>query len=151
MDALVDRARREFGYVGERAGASNLPEFLFIGELSRLVGVSPRAIRFYEKEGLITPARSGRFRVYRKSDEARLRLIGRLRALGLPVALIRDSLDHFVDLGSAHNRESAIGLLGNHLAGLERRQAELLKEQALTRALREELLDSTQAGDVAAD
>ncbi len=118
---------------------AEIVDFLFIGELSRQVGISARAIRFYEKEGLITPARHGRFRVYRKSDEARLRAIGRLRAVGFPVALIRESLDRFLELSSPENRKQAQSLVEQHIATLDRRRAEIEEEQSLAKALLAEI------------
>lgn len=139
MDALVDDSLRRLVQAGEPQRDAEILDFLFIGELSRQVGISARAIRFYEKEGLITPARHGRFRVYRKSDEARLRTVGRLRALGLPIALIRENLDRFLRLDSPENRQEAIALVEQHIATLERRQAEIAEERALAQALHAEL------------
>ena len=139
MDALVDDSLRRLAQAGEPQRDAEILDFLFIGELSRQVGISARAIRFYEKEGLITPARHGRFRVYRKSDEARLRTVGRLRALGLPIALIRDNLDRFLRLDSPENRRDAIALVEQQIATLDRRQAEIAGERALAQALHAEL------------
>ena len=139
MDALVDDSLRGLAQAGGPERDADIIDFLFIGELSRQVGISARAIRFYEKEGLITPARHGRFRVYRKSDEARLRIIGKLRALGLPIAQIRESLDRFLSLDSAENRLEAIAFVERHIATLDRRQAEIAEERALAQALHAEL------------
>jgi DNA-binding transcriptional MerR regulator len=139
MDALVDGSLRRLAQASVDQRDAQIVDFLFIGELSRQVGMSARAIRFYEKEGLITPARHGRFRVYRKSDEARLRAVGRLRALGFPIALIRESLDRFLDLNSPDNRQEAIALMERHIATLDRRRAEIEEERALAEALHAEL------------
>jgi DNA-binding transcriptional MerR regulator len=139
MDALLDESLRGAALAGEPHRGAEIVEFLFIGELSRLVGMSPRAIRFYEKEGLIAPNRHGRFRVYHKSDEARLRAIGRLRALGFSVAMVRESLERFLDLQALQNRQEASALLEKHIADQARRLAEIQKEQALALALRDEL------------
>jgi len=139
MDALVDESLRRQALSNAPQHDAEIVDFLFIGELSRQVGMSARAIRFYEKEGLITPARHGRFRVYRKSDEARLRTVGRLRALGLPIALIRESLDRFLNLDSPENRLEAIALVERHISTLDRRQAEIAEERASAQALHGEL------------
>jgi len=141
MDALLDGSLRSAPNSGEPLRDAEIVEFLFIGELSRLVGLSARAIRFYEKEGLITPARHGRFRVYRKTDEARLRIIGRLRTLGLSIALVRESLDRFLKLDLPENRQEAVALLEQHIAAQARRLDDIQKEQALAQALRQELAD----------
>ncbi|WP_374263539.1 MerR family DNA-binding transcriptional regulator [Zoogloea sp.] len=63
-----------------------------IGELAREFGITPRAIRFYEDEGLLTPTRAGRNRVYAKRDRVRLRLILRGKRLGLSLAEIGELL-----------------------------------------------------------
>lgn len=51
-----------------------------IGEAARRVGVSPSALRLWERQGLVRPARSsGRYRLYTDGDLDRLRRIRRLR------------------------------------------------------------------------
>ena len=52
---------------------------LSIGEVSRLLHVSPGILRIWEREGLITPERTkGRHRVYRQQHVRRLRKVIRL-------------------------------------------------------------------------
>ena len=139
MDALVDDSLRGALQTSPARGDAEIVNFLFIGELSRLVGMTPRAIRFYEREGLITPSRHGRFRVYRSSDQTRLQAISRLRLIGLPIATIRDALHHFLNLASPEAREEVRNILAAHLASLTRRQEQIQDEQARTMALHEEL------------
>ena len=51
-----------------------------IGEAARQVGVSPSALRLWERQGLVRPARAGsRYRIYTDGDLERLRRIRRLR------------------------------------------------------------------------
>jgi DNA-binding transcriptional MerR regulator len=57
-----------------------------ITELSREFNVTPRAIRFYEDQGLLSPAREGRRRVYSRRDRVRLKLILRGKRLGFPLS-----------------------------------------------------------------
>ena len=54
-----------------------------ISELAREFALTTRAIRFYEDEGLIAPARHGRARVYGERERVRLKLILRGKRLGL--------------------------------------------------------------------
>ena len=70
-----------------------MAELFTIGELSATFGLSPRAIRFYEDQGLIAPERIGVQRVYSKRDRARLQLILRGKRLGFSLADIRAFLD----------------------------------------------------------
>lgn len=66
-----------------------------IGELSRLTGVSVRALRYYEDEGLIRPARSSNG--YRDFCDGAVEVIQQIRGLigsGLPTRIIRDILPY---------------------------------------------------------
>ncbi len=55
--------------------------------------VTPRALRFYEDKGLLSPRRSGLNRVYGHRDRARLKLILQGKRVGLSLAEIREILD----------------------------------------------------------
>ena len=51
-----------------------------IGEVARRVGVSASALRLWEQQGLVRPARSsGRYRLYSDADLVRLRHVRRMR------------------------------------------------------------------------
>lgn len=52
---------------------------LLIGEAARRVGVSPSSLRLWERQGLVRPARRGRYRLYNDADVEHLRSIRRLR------------------------------------------------------------------------
>jgi len=64
-----------------------------IGALAREFDVTPRAIRFYEDEGLIAPQRTAGRRVYGKRDYVRLKLILRGKRLGFSLAEVREMLE----------------------------------------------------------
>jgi DNA-binding transcriptional MerR regulator len=67
-----------------------------ITELAREFDVTPRAIRFYEDEGLLSPKRegsSGLRRVYSNRDRTRLKLTLRGKRLGFTLSEIRALLD----------------------------------------------------------
>jgi DNA-binding transcriptional MerR regulator len=66
-----------------------------ISELSREFNVTPRAIRHYEDQGLITPVRSGQQRIYSKRDRTRLRLTLRGKRLGLSLVEIKELMDMY--------------------------------------------------------
>jgi DNA-binding transcriptional MerR regulator len=50
-----------------------------IGETARQVGVSASALRLWERQGLVRPARRGRYRLYTDADVEHLRTVRRLR------------------------------------------------------------------------
>lgn len=56
-----------------------------ISDLAKEFAITPRAIRFYESRGLISPERAGNQRRYSRRDRARLILILRGRNLGFTV------------------------------------------------------------------
>jgi DNA-binding transcriptional MerR regulator/quercetin dioxygenase-like cupin family protein len=64
-----------------------------IGQAARAVGVSPSALRLWERQGLVRPARSrGRYRLYSEDDVARLRRVRDLRKARLNAPGIRHVL-----------------------------------------------------------
>jgi DNA-binding transcriptional MerR regulator len=72
--------------VSDRTSSSNAQDApsLRIGDVARLVGTTPRTIRYYEEIGLLpeAPARpSGRHRVYSDAEVERLREVMRLKDL----------------------------------------------------------------------
>jgi MerR family transcriptional regulator/heat shock protein HspR len=55
-----------------------------ISVVSRMLGVHPQTLRLYEREGLITPYRTKRSRLYSQEDVEKLAMILRLtRELGV--------------------------------------------------------------------
>lgn len=64
-----------------------------VSELGRDLNITPRAIRFYEDKGLITPQRAGTTRVYGHRDRARMVLILRGKHLGFSLSEIKRYLD----------------------------------------------------------
>lgn len=69
-----------------------------ISDLSEEFGVTARALRFYEDEGLIAPTRRGTTRIYTKRDRARLAWILRAKRVGFSLAEIREMIDLY-DIG----------------------------------------------------
>jgi len=80
-----------------------------IGELATAFALSPRAIRFYEDQGLLSPERVGVQRVYTKRDRARLQLILRGKRLGFSLADIREFLDLY-DADRTKHRQMSMTL-----------------------------------------
>ena len=64
-----------------------------ISDLTYEFGCTARALRFYEDEGLISPARVGLTRVYSKRDRARLAWIMRAKNVGFSLTEIREMID----------------------------------------------------------
>jgi DNA-binding transcriptional MerR regulator len=64
-----------------------------ITDLCTEFGVTARALRFYEDEGLISPERQGLSRIYSWRDRARLAWILRGKRVGFSLADIREMID----------------------------------------------------------
>lgn len=69
-----------------------------ISELTAEFGVTARALRFYEEEGMIAPQRQGLSRIYSKRDRARLAWIVRAKNVGFSLTEIKELIDLY-DLG----------------------------------------------------
>ena len=65
-------------------------ELLTIGEVSRLYGVTLRALRFYEQRGLLKPIRRGGARFYDAVQKVRLQMILKGKQLGFTLTEISD-------------------------------------------------------------
>ena len=72
-------------------------DFLTIREVCDELGATPRALRFYEGLGLVTPRRKPRRRFYCTADVERLRAIMRLKSVGLSLREIREVLQSPAD------------------------------------------------------
>ena len=72
-----------------------MDDYFSITDLTREFDVSTRTIRFYEDEGLISPVRRGRTRLFRPSDRTLLRNILRGKRLGFSIAEIREIMSMY--------------------------------------------------------
>ena len=95
-----------------------------IGELAREFDITPRAIRFYEDQGLLAPRREGQKRIYTPRDRTRLKLTLRGKRLGLSLSEIRELIDMY-EPGRDERPQ-----LERFLAVLEAHKAALLQQRA---------------------
>ena len=100
-----------------------------ISELAREFGVTPRAIRFYEDQGLLSPARGGsggRVRLYAARDRTRLKLTLRGKRLGLALAEIRDLVDMYdTPKDSGAQMQRFLAVLAQHRVTLEQQREDI--------------------------
>ncbi len=78
--AVTERPSRPAGPPAAPEAWDDAPSFV-ISVAAQMVGLHAQTLRYYERAGLVTPARSkGNIRLYRRSDVDRLRLIQKLIA-----------------------------------------------------------------------
>ncbi len=102
-----------------------------IKQASKQSGVSAPNIRFYEKEGLLTPARlpGNDYRDYTDGDVRTLRFIRMLRMLDVPLPVIRSVLAGDASLGSVlREQKTALEQRAKQLEGAARFCAELARQ-----------------------
>ena len=107
--------------------------FSTVTQLAKELGVTPRAIRFYEDKGLIAPQRAGQTRVYTHRDRVRMVLILRGKRLGFSLREIREYLDLYnADRTHGEQQRVLLKAVRARIARLEDQRAAL--EQTLTEA-----------------
>ena len=105
-----------------------------INEAEQLLGITKANIRFYEKEGLLTPSRNENgYRDYSEADIRQLKQIVILRKLGIPVQQIGDILDGALPLQKA---------LEENIASLNTQIDALNGALAMTKQLRQENIET---------
>lgn len=88
--AASPQGRAKDPETGRRASVGPL---FGIQDVSQLLGVTPRTLRFYEDKGLIGPVRAGGARIYSKREIGRMKLILRGKRLGFSIREIKEFLD----------------------------------------------------------
>ena len=119
------------------------PAAYTITELAQEFDVTPRAIRFYEDVGLLTPARAGRNRVYGQRERTRLKLTLRGKRLGLSLLEIKQLVEMYDSHPDQTPQLSAfLQVLAAHRQQLEQQRedieitlAEIAQHEARCRSL----------------
>lgn len=102
-------------------------EIFGIQDLCQEFNITLRALRFYEDKGLITPRRVNGSRIYNRRDRARLTLILRAKAFGMPLSEIKRYLDLYdlQDEGRAQQLQLVIERTDQEIASLESKRARI--------------------------
>lgn len=113
-----------------------------IRDMEQRVGITKANIRFYEKEGLLSPARAdNNYRDYTEEDRKTLEKIRYLRMLGIPVSDIRRFQRGEASLGGLiHSRETQLEEEAAELERLRNLCAEIKRKDWDFQAFDTELL-----------
>jgi DNA-binding transcriptional MerR regulator len=103
-----------------------------IGELAEEFGITSRALRLYEEEGLLDPQREGTRRIYNERNRVRLRLILRGKRLGWSLSEIRESFDLY---DSSLGEEAQLEWMLEKLA--QRRDSLMAQKKDINNALQD--------------
>lgn len=109
---------------GRRAGLD--PSLKGIHEVAELLGITQRALRFYEDKGLIEPQRIGTMRVYSRREIGRVQLILRGKRLGFTIREIKEFLDLYeADPKHVEQMNRLLDRIRERLADLEQQRKAL--------------------------
>lgn len=102
-----------------------------ISELAKEFEITPRTIRFYEDQGIVSPSREGRNRVYSPRDRTRLKLALRGKRMGFQLSEILDLINMYdaAPHNTAAQLQHYVEVLEEHRATLEQQRKDL--EQTL--------------------
>ena len=97
-----------------------------ITDLSAEFGITARALRFYEDEGLIAPVRRGTQRIYSHRDRSRIAWVLRGKRVGFSLAEIREMIDLY-DVGDGRRVQRQVSLerCRDRIALLQRQKADI--------------------------
>lgn len=98
-----------------------------ISELAKEFGITPRTIRFYEDQGIVSPTRDGRNRVYHPRDRTRLKLALRGKRMGFQLSEILDLINMYDATPDNTNAQLQhyIEVLKRHRDTLQQQRADL--------------------------
>jgi DNA-binding transcriptional MerR regulator len=100
-------------------------ETLTITQLCRQYGTTPRALRYYEEKGLLSPRRIDQARVYSHREKVRLQLILQGRRAGFTLRQVRELFESYDKGGRDAQRVRALPLFKERLAALTLKRAEI--------------------------
>ena len=82
---------------------------MYIGEVSKLTGASPKAIRLYESMGLIPiPERKGKYRYYRNNDVGLIKIIKEGQQVELKLSELKQLINNSISCDAIHWKKAIV-------------------------------------------
>ena len=110
--------------------AINFQSDYSVGEMAAELGITPRALRFYESKGLLSPMRREGMRFYGNSDRERIALILKLKKFGFTLIEIKDMIRAREGRTAGHQVKLSRERCNEQIEMLERQVKEM--QEALT-------------------
>lgn len=101
-----------------------------ISQLAQELDVTPRTIRFYEEQGMLSPQRRGQERIYSPKDRVALKLILRGKRLGLSLAECKTLIGLYdPQTGNKKQLDIMLGMIAERRAQLEQQLLDIQQMQ----------------------
>lgn len=110
-----------------------------ITRLTRELGTTPRALRFYEEKGLLIPKRHRGRRTYGPADQARARLIVELRSIDVAVTEIETILNTLLATSREERSAALQRVVDEQIVRLQDAGARIEEMLDAARTVREQL------------
>lgn len=101
-----------------------------ISQLAQELDVTPRTIRFYEEQGMLSPQRRGQERIYSPKDRVALKLILRGKRLGLSLAECKTLIELYdPQTGNKKQLDIMLGMIAERRQQLEQQLLDIQQMQ----------------------
>ena len=136
---IIDLVRKVIAD-GNRTDTGDVSNVLTTNAVTKKLGLTARAVRFYSEQGIAHPIRRGSSRLFTPAQVRRLELARELRGIGMDVKSVVDTLDKLAGPGSEGSKLAALAQqFSGHADELRQREQEIRSQQALTGKLVKEL------------
>lgn len=100
-----------------------------ISDVSQLLDVTPRTLRFYEEQGMVMPARRGQERVYSARDLVAMKLILRGKRIGFSLAECKELIDMYDPSGNRRQLDRFLEKITERRAQLQQQMLDIEQMQ----------------------
>lgn len=100
-----------------------------ISEISQLLDVTPRTLRFYEEQGMVAPTRRGLERVYSARDLVAMKLILRGKRIGFSLAECKELIDMYDPSGNRKQLDRFLEKIAERRAQLQQQMLDIEQMQ----------------------
>jgi len=100
-----------------------------ISEISQLLDVTPRTLRFYEEQGMVAPTRRGQERVYSARDLVAMKLILRGKRIGFSLAECKELIDMYDPSGNRKQLDRFLEKIAERRAQLQQQMLDIEQMQ----------------------